>query len=62
MTDQQLAQNLRDAERDGDTDDIVYYENEIIVRLGLSLDDTEQGLTHAASDAIVQFCRTQGVS
>lgn len=55
MTDRELAQNLRDAERRLDYYDIAEYENEICVRLDLPLDETEQGLTIKAAEAIQQF-------
>ncbi len=61
MTDQELAHRLRDADRDGDVDNIVYYENEICARLNLPLDQTEQGLSREATDAVTKFCRDNGV-
>lgn len=61
MTDQQLAERLRDADASGDSDNVVYYENEICARLNLSPNETEQGLTQFAADAIERFCRDQGV-
>jgi len=45
MTNHELAQNLLDAEKDGDTDNIIYCENEIVDRLNLDADETELGLT-----------------
>lgn len=60
MTNQQLARNLRDAERRQDVFDIAYYENEIIVRLNLDPDETEQGLTKGAADAIEKFLQENG--
>jgi len=62
MTNQELAENLRDAERDGDTENIVYYENEILARLDVPLKDTEQGLTRAAADAIEAFCNDHALA
>jgi hypothetical protein len=59
-TDHDLAQSLLDAERSGDTDEIMYAENEILARLDYPLNETEQGLTAAASDAITEFCRKNG--
>lgn len=59
MTDRKLAQNLRDADRDGDVDNIIYYENEIIARLHLG--EFPHGLTPVANAAITKFCRDSGV-
>ena len=61
MTNRELAENLRDAECGGDADNIVYFENEICVRLNLPLEQTEQGLTREAADAITKFCHDNEV-
>lgn len=61
MSDGDLAQALHDADLDQDTDAILYAENEIIGRLGLEEDETEQGLTHEAYDKIEAFCRANGI-
>lgn len=60
MSDKKLAQSLRDATMNGDIDEIVYFENEIIGRLNLPLDQTEQGLTPWAADQVAKFCRDNG--
>ena len=56
-TDRELAQALYDAEESGDTDEIIGAENAIIVRLNIPLNETEQGLTQAATDKIDAFLR-----
>jgi hypothetical protein len=60
MTNHELAQNLIDAERDGDINNIIYYENEIAARLNLNPNETEQGLSKEANEAITQFCFDNG--
>jgi hypothetical protein len=60
MTDRELAQNLLDAEKRGDMDDIVEYENEILFRLDWP-DDCGQGLTPEAAAEITAFCTQHGV-
>lgn len=52
----ELADALRRAEEDGDSDAIIIAESAVADYLGLSLDDTEQDLTPAAADAIDAFC------
>ncbi len=58
----ELAKRLRAAEVAGDTDAIVACENEIAALIELDLDETEQGLSTKAADAITAFCREQGVT
>ena len=53
---------LREAESSGDTDAIVELENEIAALIELDLNETEQGLSTKAADAITAFCRDQGVT
>jgi hypothetical protein len=60
MSDHDLAAALLAAEASRDTEEIILAENNIAARLNLPLDDTEQGLTQSASDAIDEFCRAQG--
>jgi len=64
MTNRELAEYLRAVETadEVDTGELVLTENEIVGRLNLSLDETEQGLTQEAADAITAFCREQGVT
>jgi hypothetical protein len=64
MTNRELAEYLRAVETadEVDTGELVLVENEIAGRLNLSLDETEQGLTQAAADAITAFCRKEGVT
>jgi len=61
VSDYEVAQGLRDAERDGETAYIAYYEGEIAARLNLDLNETEQGLTPAAAQAVEDFCVRNGV-
>jgi len=56
-----MAERLRTAETSGDTDSMVEAENEILAYLNFDLNETEQGLSRKAVDAIAEFCRDQGV-
>jgi hypothetical protein len=64
MTNRELAEYLRTVETadEVDTGELVLVENEIAGRLNLSLDETEQGLSQKAADAITAFCREQGLT
>lgn len=56
MTDAQLVQALEAAESDPELlDEMVFIENEILGRLDVSLDETEQGLSPVADKAIREF-------
>lgn len=55
MTDAGLAAGLADAEVFGSPEKVAFYTNEIVVRLGLSLDETEQGLTDEASLVVTEW-------
>lgn len=62
MTDRELALYLRTVEtRDDDHVEVALTLNEIAKRLNLDLDETEQGLTQEAAEAVDAFCREQGV-
>ncbi len=60
-TDAQLADDLQNAEKFFDSEAIISAESAICERLDISLDETEQGLTRSASDAIDDFLRKHSV-
>lgn len=60
LSDHDLAKGLRNAEREGNTDNIIYFENEVAGRLHLDHNETEQGLTPFAAQAIEDFCARYG--
>jgi phytoene/squalene synthetase len=56
-SDYQLAKALRDAELAEDVDGVLYAENDILARLNVSPEETEQGMTRAAADKVDAFLR-----
>lgn len=57
-TDKELADQYRKAWDDGDPEDLIIAENQIIVRLNIDPDETEQGLTDKACREIDLFVQT----
>jgi len=55
LTDLQVAQAWAEAETAGDEEAVVIAMNEAIVRAGIPLDETEQGITPAASERLEQW-------
>jgi hypothetical protein len=60
LSDRDLAVALHRADVSGDTDTVLYAENEIAVRLNLDPNETEQGLTQYAADRVNDFLREHG--
>lgn len=60
LSDHDLAVALERADASGDTDVILYAENEVCGRLNLDLDETERGLTEYAAGKVTEYLREHG--